>query len=44
VAQANGLMIVPEDKQVIEVGDEVLAITDNIGEEQLAELFTFQNG
>jgi molybdopterin biosynthesis enzyme len=23
MAQANGLMIVPEDKQVIDVGDEV---------------------
>jgi len=39
----KGSMIVPRGATTIEVGDEVLAITDNIGEEQLAELFTFQN-
>ncbi len=39
----KGTMIVPHGVTTIEVGDEVLAITDNMGEEQLAELFTFQN-
>jgi len=39
----KGTMIVPRGATKIEVGDEVLAITNNIGEEQLAELFTFQN-
>ncbi len=39
----KGSMILPRGVTTIEVGDEVLAITDNMGEEQLAELFTFQN-
>lgn len=39
----KGKMIVPRGAIVIEAGDEVLAITDTLGEEQLAELFTIQN-
>jgi len=39
----KGNMIVPRGATKIEVGDEVLAITDKIGEDKLAELFTFQN-
>ncbi len=39
----KGKIIVPRGASTMEVGDEVLAITDKIGEEQLAELFTFQN-
>jgi len=39
----KGTMVVPRGATTIEVGDEVLAITDNIGEGQLAELFTFQD-
>jgi trk system potassium uptake protein TrkA len=36
----KGKMIVPRGITTIEVGDEVLAITDDAGEEQLAALFT----
>jgi len=36
----KGKMIVPRGTTTIEVGDEVLAITDDAGEEQLAALFT----
>jgi hypothetical protein len=36
-------MIVPRGVTTLEVGDEVLAITDSVGEEQLAQLFTSQN-
>ena len=39
----KGSMIVPRGATTIEVGDEVLAITDNEGGEQLAELFTLEN-
>ena len=39
----KGEMIVPRGTTMVEVGDEVLAITDNVGEEQLAELFSSQN-
>jgi trk system potassium uptake protein TrkA len=39
----KGEMIVPRGITIVEVGDEVLAITDNFGEEQLAELFSSQN-
>jgi trk system potassium uptake protein TrkA len=39
----KGDMIVPRGVTEIEVGDEILAITDNIGGEQLAELLTFKN-
>jgi trk system potassium uptake protein TrkA len=39
----KGSMIVPRGTTTIEVGDEVLAITDNEGGEQLAELFTLEN-
>jgi trk system potassium uptake protein TrkA len=39
----KGKMVVPRGASTIEVGDEVLAITDSLGEEQLADLFTFQN-
>ncbi len=39
----KGQMIMPRGATAFEVGDEVLAITDNVGEEQLAELFTSQN-
>lgn len=39
----KGSMIVPHGTTTIEVGDEVLAITDNEGGEQLAELFTLEN-
>ncbi len=39
----KGKIIVPRGATTMEVGDEVLAITDKVGEEQLAELFTFQN-
>lgn len=39
----KGKMTVPRGATTIEAGDEVLAITDDIGGEQLAELFTFQN-
>jgi trk system potassium uptake protein TrkA len=39
----KGKMIVPRGITAIEVGDEVLAITDDVGGEQLAELFTLQN-
>ena len=38
----KGKMIVPHGATPMEVGDEVLAITDNVGEQQLAELFTIQ--
>ena len=39
----KGKMIVPRGATTIEVGDEVMVIADNTGQEQLAELFTFQN-
>jgi trk system potassium uptake protein TrkA len=39
----KGKMIVPRGVTTLEVGDEVLAITDHVGEEQLAELFASQN-
>lgn len=39
----KGEMIVPRGVTTIEVGDEVLAITDSKGAEQLAELFASQN-
>jgi trk system potassium uptake protein TrkA len=39
----KGQMIVPRGEIIMEAGDEVLAITDNDGAEQLAELFTFHN-
>ena len=39
----KGNMIVPRGATIIEVGDEVLAISDDIGQEQLGELFTSQN-
>jgi trk system potassium uptake protein TrkA len=39
----KGEMIVPRGTTTVEVGDEVLAITDNIGAEQLSELFTKPN-
>ena len=39
----KGQMIVPRGETIMEAGDEVLAITDKDGEEQLAELFTFHN-
>ena len=39
----KGEMVVPRGATMMEVGDEVLAITDNVGQEQLAELFTIHN-
>ena len=39
----KGEMIVPRGVTIVEVGDEVLAITDIEGAEQLSQLFTFQN-
>ncbi len=39
----KGQMIVPRGETIMEAGDEVLAITDSYGAEQLAELFTFHN-
>ena len=39
----KGEMIVPRGTTTVEVGDEVLAITDSIGAEQLSQLFTIQN-
>ena len=39
----KGEMIVPRGLTIMEVGDEVLAITDMVGKEQLAELFTLNN-
>jgi trk system potassium uptake protein TrkA len=36
----KGDMIVPRGSTVMEVGDEVLAVTDKDGAEQLADLFT----
>lgn len=39
----KGSMVVPHGATTIEVGDEVLAITDNEGGEQLAELFTLED-
>jgi trk system potassium uptake protein TrkA len=36
----RGEMIVPRGATVMEIGDEVLAVTDKAGAEQLAELFT----
>jgi len=39
----KGEMITPRGATMIEVDDEVLAITDSAGSEQLAELFTLQN-
>ncbi len=36
----KGKMIVPRGMTTFDVGDEVLAITDHVGSEQLAELFT----
>jgi trk/ktr system potassium uptake protein len=39
----GGKMIVPRGITTLEVGDEVLAITNKVGAEQLAELFTFQD-
>jgi trk system potassium uptake protein TrkA len=39
----KGKMIVPRGGTILEVGDEVLAVTDNIGAERLAELFTYLN-
>jgi trk system potassium uptake protein TrkA len=38
----KGEMVVPRGTTTVEVGDEVLAITDNVGAEQLSELFTKQ--
>ncbi len=38
----KGEMIVPRGATQMEVGDEVLAITDDAGERQLAELFTLR--
>jgi trk system potassium uptake protein TrkA len=40
----KGMMIVPRGATKLEVGDEVLAVTDAAGAEQLAELFTLHNG
>jgi trk system potassium uptake protein TrkA len=39
----KGKMVVPRGATTMEVGDEVLAIADNVGQEQLAELFTINN-
>jgi len=39
----KGEMIVPRGATILEVGDEVLAITDPGGAEELSQLFTFQN-
>ena len=39
----NGEMIVPRGATMMEVGDEVLAITDQVGEEHLVKLFTVNN-
>jgi trk system potassium uptake protein TrkA len=39
----KGKMIVPRGATVFDVGDEVLAITDQMGAEQLLALFTFHN-
>jgi trk system potassium uptake protein TrkA len=40
----QGAMVVPRGATKLEVGDEVLAVTDASGAEQLAELFTLHNG
>ncbi len=40
----KGAMVVPRGATKLEVGDEVLAVTDAAGAEQLAELFTLHNG
>jgi trk system potassium uptake protein TrkA len=39
----KGKMIVPRGGTTLEVGDEVLAVTDNVGAERLAELFSIHN-
>jgi trk system potassium uptake protein TrkA len=39
----KGKMILPRGATILEADDEVLAITDSAGQEQLAELFTLQN-
>lgn len=39
----KGEMVVPRGSTIIDVGDEVLAITDQVGAEELAELFTVNN-
>jgi trk system potassium uptake protein TrkA len=39
----KGEMVVPRGLTIMEVGDEVLAITDPAGQEQLVELFTLHN-
>jgi trk system potassium uptake protein TrkA len=38
----KGMMIVPRGATRMEVGDEVLAVTDASGADQLAELFTLE--
>jgi trk system potassium uptake protein TrkA len=40
----KGTMVVPRGATKLEIGDEVLAVTDASGAEQLAELFTLHNG
>ena len=40
----KGNMVVPRGATKMEVGDEILAVTDSAGAEQLAELFTLHNG
>jgi trk system potassium uptake protein TrkA len=40
----KGTMVVPRGATKMEVGDEILAVTDSAGAEQLAELFTLHNG
>jgi trk system potassium uptake protein len=40
----KGTMVVPRGATKMEVGDEILAVTDTVGAEQLAELFTLHNG
>ena len=40
----KGTMVVPRGATKLEVGDEVLAVTDASGADQLAELFTLHNG
>ena len=40
----KGNMVVPRGATKMEVGDEILAVTDSTGAEQLAELFTLHNG
>jgi trk system potassium uptake protein TrkA len=40
----KGNMVVPRGATKMEVGDEILAVTDSAGAAQLAELFTLHNG